>query len=409
MCCLSEFLEVEVPANAWSTIVRPWVTSETEYGRRPPREDREFRSFAATVPPRIASTTFSYDSRVERVLVDATLEIAALEASATSDVTAISGFLLRSESQSSSKIERIYASRDDFARAMAGEDAPAAALEMARSAAAVAAMIAAADGGASVTHASLLSAHAELFDGNFLERESAGRYRTVQNWIGGSDFSPRGADYVPPPAEQVEALMSDLAAFTARDDLHPLAQAAIAHAQFESIHPFNDGNGRIGRAAINAVLRARGLTRSTVVPVASVMLADTDEYFNRLTAYRNGDAAGFVEYLAACARTAAIESKSTVMRLLELPAEWRTRARPRKGSADERLIAALLASPVVTATSAAQLAGGPKSSAFAAVNRLTAAGVLVELSGRKWGRVFAAGDVLDELDRLEERIGRRAR
>src|SRR5688500_7443967 len=81
MCCLSEFLEVEVPANAWSTIVRPWVTSETEYGRRPPREDREFRSFAATVPPRIASTTFSYDSRVERVLVDATLEIAALEAS----------------------------------------------------------------------------------------------------------------------------------------------------------------------------------------------------------------------------------------------------------------------------------------------------------------------------------------
>ena len=400
-------MEVHVERDRWTTVTRPWVTSSTEYGRRPPREDREFRSYAATVPPRIASMRFSFDSDVERALVDATLEIAALEMSATSDVTAISGFLLRSESQSSSKIERIYASRDDFARAMAGEDAPAAALEMARSAAAVVAMITAADSGASVDEASLLAAHAALFDNNFLERESAGRYRTVQNWIGGSDFSPRGADYIPPPEEDVADLMRDLVAFMTRDDLHPVAQAAIAHAQFESIHPFNDGNGRIGRAAINSVLRARGVTRATVVPVASVMLADTAGYFDRLTAYRNGDAAGFVDYLAACARTAAFESKSTVARLLELPTEWRALARPRKGSADERLIAALLASPVVTASSAAQLIGGPKSSAFAAVNRLTAAGVLVELSGRKWGRVFAAGDVLDELDRLEERIGRR--
>ena len=127
---------------------------------------------------------------------------------------------------------------------MAGEDAPAAALEMARSAAAVTALIAA-GGGGSVTEESLLAAHAALFDGNFLERTSAGRFRTVQNWIGGSDFSPRGADYVPPPADEVEPLMNDLVAFMARDDLHPVAQAAIAHVHFESIHPFNDGNGRL--------------------------------------------------------------------------------------------------------------------------------------------------------------------
>ena len=402
-------LEANGQTSDWSTVTRPWVTSATEYGRRPPAEDREFRSFTATLPPKIASTPFSFGSKVERNLVDATLEIAALEASATADVTAISGFLLRTESQSSSKIERIYASRDDFARAMAGEDAPAAALEMARSAAAVTALIAAGGGGASVTEESLLAAHAALFDGNFLERTSAGRFRTVQNWIGGSDFSPRGADYVPPPADEVEPLMSDLVAFMARDDLHPVAQAAIAHVHFESIHPFNDGNGRLGRAVINAVLRARGVTRSTVVPVASVMLADTAGYFERLDAYRSGDQAGFVAYLASCAEIAAIESRSTVSRLLELPAEWRARAHPRRGSVDERLIGALLASPVVTTNSAAQLTGGPRSSAFAAVNRLTDAGVLVELSGRKWGRVFAAGDVLDELDRLEERIGRRAR
>lgn len=395
--------------SEWSTIQQSWVTATTEYGRRPPAEDREFRSFNASLPPRIASTKFSFDREAEGTLVAATLEIAALEASAMSDVSAISGFLLRSESQSSSKIERIYASRDDFARAMVGEDAPAAALEMARSAAAVSALISASGGGASVTEASLLAAHAALFAENFLERESAGRFRTVQNWIGGSDFSPRGADYVPPPADQVGPLIDDLVAFMGRHDLHPLVQAGIAHAQFESIHPFNDGNGRIGRAVINAILRARGMTRSTVVPVASVMLADTAGYFDRLDSYRTGDVVGFVTYLAACAETAAIESKATITRLLEFPAAWRARARPRGGSADERLIAVLLSSPIVTASSAAQLIGGPRSSAFAAINRLTEAGVLFELSGRRRGRVFAAGDVLDELDRLEERIGRRAR
>ena len=92
-------LEKDGQTYDWSTVTGPWVTSATEYGRRPPAEDREFRSFTATLPPKIASTPFSFGSKVERNLVDATLEIAALEASATADVTAISGFLLRTESR----------------------------------------------------------------------------------------------------------------------------------------------------------------------------------------------------------------------------------------------------------------------------------------------------------------------
>ncbi|MEZ5380500.1 MAG: Fic family protein [Microthrixaceae bacterium] len=121
----------------------------------------------------------------------------------------------------------------------------------------------------------------------------------VQNWIGGSDYTPRGAVYVPPPPETVANYMADLVEFVGRDDMPALLQAALAHAQFESIHPFTDGNGRIGRALINAVLRRRGSTTEVVVPVASGLVAHRDRYFGALTSYRGGDIAPLISLFAA--------------------------------------------------------------------------------------------------------------
>ena len=111
------------------------------------------------------------------------------------------------------------------------------------------------------------------------ERAYAGRPREMQNWIEGSDHSPRNATYVPPPPRTVDDYMDDLLAFANRTDIGVLAQAAIAHAQFESIHPFTDGNGRIGRALINTILRKRGATRRVVVPLASAIVARRESYF----------------------------------------------------------------------------------------------------------------------------------
>jgi Fic family protein len=123
----------------------------------------------------------------------------------------------------------------------------------------------------------LLAAQAALVADDPSERLYAGRWRDMQNWIGGSDYSPRSALYVPPPPETVTAYMNDLLVFANRDDLPVLAQAAVAHAQFESIHPFTDGNGRIGRALINAILRRRRATSRVVVPLAS-LVAHRDRY-----------------------------------------------------------------------------------------------------------------------------------
>ena len=306
----------------------------------------------------------------------------------------------------SSKIEHVNAGWRQLGLAIAGVKAGSEAKSQLAAVQALATMIAAADTG-TITAADLLSAHRQLMEGNVAEERTAGTFRTVQNWIGGSDYTPRGALFVPPPPELVLGLIDDLIAFVARTDVPVVAQAAIAHAQFESIHPHTDGNGRIGRALISAILRRRGLTRKITVPLASVMLADTDTYFATLGAYRRGDAAAFVTYVADAAMLACATADKAADQLEQMPAYWRTLANPRSGSSEESLIDALLARPVLAADTAQEITGSSDTATYRALNKLTNAGILEVISESKRDRVWAAVDVMNELELLSDAIGRR--
>ena len=148
------------------------------------------------------------------------------------------------------------------------------------------------------------------------ERLYAGKVREMQNSIGGSDHSPRGALYVPPPPRTVDNYLTDLLRFANRGDVNVLAQAAIAHAQFESIHPFTDGNGRIGRALINTILRRRGALRCrVVVPLASALVARRENYFDTLSAYRSGNAGPIIAAFSAASLIAAAQARVTARTL----------------------------------------------------------------------------------------------
>jgi Fic family protein len=128
-----------------------------------------------------------------------------------------------------------------------------------------------------------------------------------------------------PPPGAVGSYLDDLIAFANRDDLPALVQAAIAHAQFESIHPFTDGNGRIGRALINTVLRRRGATTRIVIPLASALVAHRERYFDLLNAYRDGQVRPLLVSFAESSRIVASESRITAAHISEIPAEWRER------------------------------------------------------------------------------------
>lgn len=255
----------------------------------------------------------------------------------------------------------------------------------------------------------LLRAHHRLLEDDRGNRHYAGHYRDVQNWIGGSDVSPRSAVHVPPPPAEVESLMADLAAFINRADIPPLAQAALSHGQFEAIHPFVDGNGRIGRGLVAVTLRRRRVATQVVVPVAAAMLADVDRYFDTLVTYRRGDAAAMVSYLTRAAAHAAAEAVVSAERLSMMPEQWRDRARPRAGSGTSLLIDELIANPVLDAAMAQRITTRSAPRTYDALDRLTEAGVLRETTGAARGRVWVAGDVMDEIEDLDERIGTRAK
>ena len=386
--------------------VRPW--QQTQRGGT--REDRTLTEITVALPPRIATLTVPMDAPLAAMIEAALAEIVALDQTHGEHLDALGSVLLRTESVASSKIESVEASLDDYARALHGSRANTSATSMVAATRAIAALIEDTDRAGRLGTGPLLAAHRTLMSDDPAESRYAGRWRDVQNWIGGSDHSPRDALYVPPPPDAVSPCIDDLIAFANRDDESALAQAAVAHAQFESIHPFTDGNGRIGRALINAILRRRRVTTRVVVPLASALVAHRDRYFDLLGAYRDGEVRPLIESFADASRIAAAESRTTARRLALIPVEWQDMVgRVRAGSAAAKLLALLPARPILSAEDACALLDAPVSSVYAAIDRLRAAGVLRPLSDRKRDQIWGATTILAELDDLGTRIAHAAR
>jgi Fic family protein len=390
---------------------RPWEWPRA--GRKPPRGDRQFHEFDAAVPPAIAGRLIQPGPEARAALAAAGAAVEVLDRSTTVDLTALAGSLLRSESVASSRIEHLSASQQDVGVAMLREGARGAAAHVAANVRAMSAAVRLGDLAEPCTVTDLLDIHHTLLDHDPGHVEWAGQLRAVQNWVGGSFHSPRDALFVPPPPGLVAPLVQDLVRFCNRTDLDPIAQAAVAHAQFETIHPFVDGNGRTGRALVHVVLRRRRLALRTVIPVSTVLLADVDAYFAGLADYRAGRLDVWLARFAAATSHAASAGLRLATELADVRADWWEAAHPRRGSVGALILETLLLQPVVDIDSLRTLAGGEDRGGVAdknlyrAVDRLVEADVLSELSGGGRNRVWAALDVLDLLERFEASLGRR--
>ncbi|HWH14788.1 MAG TPA: Fic family protein [Miltoncostaeaceae bacterium] len=318
--------------------------------------------------------------------------------------------LLRSEALASSRIEGLVLSHHRLAHAGLTATADPTAAGVRANVAAVRAAVELAAGGAPITPATL-----DLLHGALLGEAApaiAGRVRTAQNWIGGRHPNPRGAAFVPPPPEEVPRLMGDLCRFIARDDLPAVVQAAIAHVQFETIHPYADGNGRLGRILIPVVLRRRGVTAppggglGAVPPVSLVLAADGDGYVRALQAFRAGDTEPWLRLCAWAVWRAAQAAEELAARVEALTGQWRvTAGGPRPHSAAARLIAALPAEPVVDLAAVQRLTGSSHEAARLAIARLADAGVLRQVGGGRRGRIWEAVGLFALLDDLEAGLG----
>jgi Fic family protein len=343
-----------------------------------------------------------------------------LQARSLVDSEAVASLLLRAEAVASSRIEGLEVGGRRLLHAQAeqviGEQPPdVTALEVLNNIEAMNwAIEHLSDPRKKITTDELLDIHRHLLAGTRLD-EYAGKVRREQNWIGGSSYNPCSAAFVPPPHEQVERLLDDLCAFCNMDSLPAIAQAAIAHAQFETIHPFVDGNGRTGRALIHVILRRRGLAAKVLPPVSLVLATWSVDYVDALmdTRYRGrSDSAAarsgldrWIGLFAAATTRAVSDAELYEASVVELQDSWRARlGRVRAESALDLLIDALPGAPVVTVQSAASLIGRSEQAVNEAIPRLVEAGILRQTTVGRRNRAFEATELIDAFTDLERRL-----
>ena len=381
----------------------PWTSRMAEF--LTPRQRALLPStYEAAVVPEIADAALTLPTRLAAAEADAVAAVSRFDSDAASALLPFTPLLLRSESSASSRIERLTVSARRLMEAELFETGRGnAALVVANTRA----MTAASSIRPPLSLDSLLSMHRALLESS--APDDAGALRREPVWIGGSELSPAGALFVPPRHERVPEALEDLFAFTRRTDLPPLTRAAIAHAHFETIHPFVDGNGRTGRALIHVLLSWAGLTPHAPLPLSAVLLADVDSYFRSLDAYRRGEPLVIVElFIGAAARAAAL-GRSAGRRIGRTVEAMLERSPGRAGTPDRAIIELLARRPVLDAGSAATAVGVSEAAARRSLERLEAAGLLRGYLIGPHRRAWRSPEILDLMDDVASALGRRAR
>jgi len=386
-----------------------------------PRKDRRGCDYEAYVPDLLADRTITLDGATAADVADAEHAVSRLDAGAhnLADSEAIARLLLRAEAVASSRIEGIQVGgrrllKAQLARALGQQPTDVTAREILNNIEAMATALKDQKAEQQITLERLLDTHARLLETTNLEQH-AGQLREGQNWIGGSSYNPCSAEFIPPPPGRVPELMADLCEFCNEDRLPAVVQAALAHAQFETIHPFIDGNGRVGRALIQLIMRRRGLTANVTPPISLVLATWSRDYVSGLTATRDHGSVRsssaekginhWITLFAAATSRAVADAQTYEQTVADIKSGWLRRlGRLRSDSAAALLLGALPGAPIVTVHSAAALTGRSEQAVNTAIPRLVEAGILRQTTLGRRNRAFEAPEMIDAFTDLERRL-----
>lgn len=393
-------------------VEQSWKPNLSGFGARAARRAMTYRAF---VPAPISDVELSLSGPTAADVADAESALVRLRAQeqATLGLESLVRSLLRSEAVASSWIEALQISHRKLAEAE--RDAPGHRYDEARrvlgNVRAMAAAIGIGAGSKPFTVDDILSMHGMLMSTSSVkeDRDRAGTFREEPIFIGGT--TPLNAEYVGPPPDAIGELIADLVAFiNERDDLSPTVAAALAHAQFESIHPFHDGNGRVGRCLIHTILR-RGADTDVLPPVSVALAHAGSRYVDGLTAYRRDDLDAWISLFATAVTFAGEATIGLGRQMSALRTKWEAtladhrentgKRRPRSGSA---VLASLRCLPDMPAFRTRDLAERLKvtwRAAQDAVLELESVGVIKQVSAGKGNRLYEVMEVFDLLDAFE--------
>jgi Fic family protein len=372
----------------------------------PRKSDRSSHRYRAWIPEPIADFEPALSAGTAARCERAGAEVRELnhEPSALIALEGLGRQLLRSEALASSQIEGLSISHRKLAEAEFGDLAGHKAREIVGTIKAMDRALEIGSGPELPSIESIEAIHREIAVVPPLDK-IAGQIREGPSWIGGID--PSSAEYVGPPAEHVRPLLDDLCRFMNRDDISPVAQAAIAHAQFETIHPFGDGNGRVGRCLIQVLLRRRGLAPRYLPPISIVLGANKDAYISGLESFRTAEVDAWVGYFADATELAAVRSREFSEEVEALQTDWRALLRPvRADAAALPLIDLLPRFPILTAAAAEGEIDRSRRATLTGLERLADAGILTRRRNQKKGDSWEAKELFALLDEFERRVRR---
>ena len=250
--------------------------------------------------------------------------------------------------------------------------------------------------------------HRELMRGVRGEHATPGEFRRSQNWIGPPGSTPETATFVPPPPDEMNRALGEWERFlNKRDELPDLVQCALLHEQFEAIHPFLDGNGRVGRLLITLFLVERGRLSQPLLYLSAFFEAHRQEYYDRLQAVRAaGDWTGWIRFFLNGVREISLEAVLRSGKLMDLRERFRRRLEDHAKAL--ALLDHLFQNPYVTVARASKMLKTSNPTARQAVKRLVEVGMLEETTGRSWGKVFLARPILRSIEESPVR-GRRSK
>jgi Fic family protein len=384
---------------------RHWEARPGALGGRGARRGFTYQAY---VPAGIADDDFLLGSHIAAAAANAEQACRELneDPPTFANLEALARQLLRAESVASSRIEGLVLSHRRLAKAaFSGDARDLTAQGVLANIAALERAVALASDVDELTRDYLLDVHRLLF-ADTRDNHLGGLIREEQNWIGGAASSPRDAEFIPPPHELVPELLDDLCAFCNREDVPAVIQAAIAHAQFETIHPFHDGNGRVGRALILTILRRRGIAPRYLPPVSLALAGEADRYVAGLTSWGNGDEEDWYTVFADAVHRSSTGARAFANRVAELQRRWIEQAgNPRRDSGPLRLIELLPSQPIINVKTAVQLLGGTEERARQAILRLEEAGVLRQTAVGRRNRAWECVGLFDLLDSFERQFG----
>lgn len=381
----------------------PWVSRFNSDDLTRAQRDRVRQPYSSAIVPQIAGLSIDLPGDLATEIDEATQLLTRFDAEVGPGGLPFASILLRTESASSSEIENLTSGARAIAEAELGERETGNAAQIVRNVRTMEAALSLAD---KIDDKSIIAMQTALL-GTFAP-DLTGGWRDEQVWIGGSSLSPHLADFVPPHQDRVPAAMDDLVTFVGRSDIPAFAQVAIAHAQFETIHPFADGNGRTGRAFVQAMLRHGRVTTNIAVPVSAGLLHDVKDYYDALTAYRHGTLRPIVTAFTRAADYAVVNGRQLVRDIGSVEADWEARMRGLRSDAAARRVSALaIAHPVLNSDIVVRELSVAPPTAFRALDALVERGVLKAANSQRRNRIWLAEPVLNALDDFAARAGRR--